>query len=156
MEGKALVTDLRTGVQGFASTTLLFHTHRAGEVIDVTDEVSSFVTAAHVRAGLLVAMVQHTTASLIVNEGEPELWKDIDAMLGRVVPQLGDYRHNLVLAGPDEHPNAHSHCQSLLLTSSISVPVLNGRLVLGTYQRLLLIELDHARPRRITAALLGA
>ena len=99
---------------------------------------------------------QHTTAAIVVNEHEPELLKDLDAFLGEVAPEHHTYAHNAVPCGPGEGPNGHAHCQALLLNTSATLPIVNGSPMLGRYQRIFLVELDHARPRRVTVALLGA
>jgi secondary thiamine-phosphate synthase enzyme len=108
------------------------------------------------RCGLAVVSTLHTTAALVVNEHEPELLKDLDGFLARLAPESGIYGHNGVPHGVGEQPNGHAHCQALLLNASISLPIVGGRLMLGRYQRVFLVELDFSRPRSIAVTLLGA
>jgi len=98
---------------------------------------------------------QHTTASIVVNEHEPELLKDLSRLLGEIAPAASTYAHNGVPCGPNESANGHSHCQALLLSTSASIPITGGTLALGRYQRIFLVELDCPRPRRVTVMLLG-
>jgi secondary thiamine-phosphate synthase enzyme len=114
------------------------------------------VETARVSAGLVIVASRHTTASIVVNEHEPELLKDLDVFLAHLAPTEGAYAHNEVPCLPGEGPNAHAHCQALLLGASISLPIVDGKLVLGRWQRIFLVELDCARPREVTVALLGS
>jgi secondary thiamine-phosphate synthase enzyme len=80
--------------------------------------------------------------------------------LNRLAPADDEYAHNdfsvrTVNMTDDESPNGHSHCQRLILNTSESVPIRDGRLQLGVWQRLFLVELDHARPREILVQVFG-
>jgi|SRR5579872_3890465 len=134
-------------------------TSRAPQFIDVTQVVSDLLALSQMRNGVAVVTSQHTTASIKVNENEPELLRDMEEFLCRIAPPERYYRHNdfsirTVNVEEDECPNAHSHCQHLLLSASESVPVLNGRLHLGKWQRIFLIELDRPRPRDVVVSFL--
>jgi len=143
-------------VAGFTSAQIRVHTQRAREFVDVTDEIEQLVADSGIRDGLVVATSQHTTAAIAVNEHEPELFKDLDRFLSELAPTTGTYAHNAAPCGPGEHPNGHAHCQALLLSASTTIPVVGGVLALGRYQRVFLVELDHARPRTVTVAVLGS
>ena len=99
---------------------------------------------------------RHTTAAIVVNEHEPELLRDLDAFLGILAPEGGLYAHNHVPCGPEEQPNGHAHCQALVLNASVSLPISDGQLSLGRYQRIFLVELDHARPRIVQMLVMGS
>lgn len=137
------------------SAHLTLHTRRAREFIDITDQIRQTVSDASLRHGLAVIMSAHTTACIVVNEHEPELLKDLDRLLSEIAPAERPYAHNGVPCGKGEQPNGHAHCQALLLSSSASLPIVDGRLVLGRFQRIFLLELDCARRREVTVALLG-
>jgi secondary thiamine-phosphate synthase enzyme len=141
---------------GFFAQQLSLHTARAHEFVDLTDEVQQAIDRSGVVTGFAVVTSQHTTASIVVNEHEPELLKDLDAFLDSIAPSNRDYAHNRVPCNPGEQPNGHAHCQALLLSASATIPIVNGRMGTGTYQRVFLVELDHARPRRVTISVLGA
>lgn len=141
---------------GFVTAEISVHTERAHEFIDITDEVTTCLANSHINNGLAVISSQHTTAAVIINEHEPELHKDLDRFLENLAPAAHDYAHNEAPCGPGEQPNGHSHCQALLLTTSVTLSFVAGALCLGRYQRLFLVELDCARPRRVTVAFLGS
>jgi secondary thiamine-phosphate synthase enzyme len=136
-------------------------TTRAPQFIDITKVVVDMLAASGLASGIAVVASQHTTASIKLNENEPELLKDMEAFLCGIAPSDRYYRHNdfsvrTVNIEEDECPNAHSHCQHLLLNASESIPVLDGKLMLGRWQRLFLVELDRPRPRNIVASFIGA
>jgi secondary thiamine-phosphate synthase enzyme len=126
-------------------------TTRAPGFFDITAEVEAAVRAANVRDGIVVIFSRHTTAAVRINENEPLLIADMEDFLRRIAPADATYRHNdfdvrTNNMADDESPNGHSHCLSLFLTSSETIPIENGRLLMGTWQRVFLVELD--RPRR--------
>ena len=156
MERTSMNTSVAVAPVSFLCSKIAIHTRRAREFVDITEEVMSRVRGSGLRDGLLVVASRHTTAAIVVNEHEPELLKDLDRLLQEIAPEEHSYAHNVVPCGPDEHPNGHSHCQALLLSTSASIPIFGGVPVLGRYQRIFLVELDHARPREVTVVLLGS
>lgn len=154
----------------FVNTSMSFQTHcdtlpyvttEAPEFIDITDDVSVLVLNANIRNGVVVVYSHHTTAAIKINESEPELMKDMARFLAQIAPVDGEYCHNdfdvrTVNMTEDECPNAHSHCQHLLLGTSESIPLINGRLALGRWQRIFLVELDRSKTRQVTVQVLGA
>lgn len=140
---------------GFLSSQIPVQTEGARRFTDLTTEVQARVEASGFHAGLAVVSSMHTTAALLVNEHEPELLKDLDAFLASLAPESASYAHNSVPCLPGEGPNAHSHCQALLLQASVTIPIVDGRLSLGRYQRIFLVELDCPRPRSVSVTLLG-
>jgi len=147
---------IMASVAGFTSSQIEIQTLYARQFVDITDEVEQIIAESGIRDGLAVVASQHTTAGITVNEHEPELFKDLDRFLDALAPSDDVYAHNSAPCGPDEHPNGHAHCQALLLSATASLPVIGGRAVLGRWQRVFLVELDHARPRCVTVAVLGA
>ncbi len=128
--------------------------------IDITDDVSRIVHASGIRNGFAQIYSQHTTAAIRINENEPLLIADFKRLLDRLSPGDGSYDHDQlerrIGIGPDEPRNGHAHCQHLLLSSSESVPVIEGELQLGKWQRVFLVELDSPRQRQITVEVVGA
>ncbi len=153
----------------FVDTAPEFHTHfeelhyrtsHAPQFIDITAEVADAVDRSGTVNGLAVIFSRHTTAAIKINEFEPELLKDMARFLSEVAPIDRAYYHNdfgvrTVNMEADEYPNAHSHCQHLLLNASESVPVLRGRLQLGRWQRIFLVELDRAKERVVSVQVMG-
>jgi secondary thiamine-phosphate synthase enzyme len=139
----------------FFSSSLDIRTERARQFVDITEEVLELVQESNVMHGLAVVASQHTTAAVVVNEHEPELLKDLDRLLSELAPEAATYSHNDVPCELGQQPNGHAHCQALLLSSSASLPIVEGRPLLGRYQRIFLVELDCARRRRVAIAVVG-
>ena len=120
---------------------------------DITAPLQDLVDRAGLREGLLVAAGQHTTTALVVNENEQRLLADIEAFFLRLVPPAHPWLHNDLHLRPgippDEPRNAHSHLIALMLGNHLSLPVHSGRLGLGRYQAVLLVELDGPRQRQV-------
>jgi len=113
------------------------------DVVDITADVADRVPA-DIERGLCTVFVQHTTAGVVVNEAEQRLLGDIETYLGDIVPDADGYAHD-ALDG-----NADSHLRTLLLDESVSVPVRDGSLALGTWQSVLLVDCDGPRTRSVT------
>lgn len=149
-----------SGLMRIVATRLSYQTSENLQFIDLTDDVQAALTESAIDAGLLTVYSQHTTAAIKINENEPLLLNDLADFLRRVAPRERLYRHNdftvrVVNMQVDESPNAHSHCQHLVLSTSESIPVAQGRLQLGRWQRIFLIELDRPRPRDILLQIMG-
>jgi secondary thiamine-phosphate synthase enzyme len=142
------------------SETLRYLTGQAPQFIDITEDVADAVNRSGVENGVAVVFSRHTTAAIKINECEPELIKDMCRFLADIAPIDRQYFHNdfdvrTVNMEEDECPNAHSHCQHLMLSASENVPVLAGRMQLGRWQRLFLVELDRPKDRQVTVQVLG-
>ncbi len=124
------------------SKTVVVKTSKRVEVVDITDLVEEFIANVN-GSGLLLVKVPHTTAAITVNEAEPGLLEDIAEALLKIAPVEYPWRHNRI------DNNAHAHIASSLIGDSRIIPVVNGKLELGTWQRVLLVELDGPRSRRV-------
>ena len=143
-----------------STEVLKIQTTKAPEFIDITDEVRKFIDGREIESGALVIYSRHTTAAVRINENETLLKKDMADFLKQVAPEGEYYRHNdfsirTENMTEDEVPNGHAHCQSLGLGASETIPVIDGELQLGKWQRVFLIELDHARQREVILQILG-
>ena len=141
--------------------TLSWTAQRAPQFIDITASVAECVRRSEITSGMVVVYSKHTTAAIKINEHEPELLKDMEAFLSRLSPSEAKYFHNdfsvrTVNMEEDECPNGHAHCQHLLLGSSETIPIVDGQLALGVWQRVFLVELDRPRPRDVVIQVLGA
>jgi secondary thiamine-phosphate synthase enzyme len=113
------------------------------EMIDVTDRVAAVVSRSGVREGICHVYVPHATAAVVVNENDdPNVCVDILDALGRQIPE-GVWRHDRI------DNNAAAHIQAAILGPAETVPVVDGRLALGTWQAIMLVELDGPRDRRL-------
>lgn len=141
-----------------SAASLHYKTGDRGQFVDITDDVAALVERSGVRNGLVHVCSYHTTAAIRINENEPLLVGDFRRMLDRLVP-LGSYEHDDLARRenipPDEPRNGHSHCQHLLLSSSESIPFRDRTMLLGPWQRILLIELDSPRERQVTVQVVG-
>ncbi len=122
---------------------LRLETEGEGQIVDLTEGVLAVVRQSGVSQGVVSVFVTGSTAAVTTMEYEPGGVQDLQQTLERLVPRARDYAHN-VMNGDD---NAHSHLRASLLGPSETIPLVGGNLVLGTWQQLVLIELDD-RPRR--------
>ena len=132
---------------------LAFETLDPIQLLDVTDEVASAIRSTGVTDGIVTIVSRHTTMAVRIQEAEPLLMEDLLRFLKRLAPSNGHYLHNDFRIRThhmhdDESPNGHSHCLQFLLGTSESVPVMDGELQLGQWQRIFLVELDGPRPKR--------
>lgn len=111
----------------------------SSEIVDITSEVESRID---IEDGLCLVHVPHTTAGLVVNENEPRLLEDIESTLESLVPS-GGHEHDKI------DDNAAAHLKTMLLSSSVTLPVESGGLDLGTWQSVMLVESDGPRTRKI-------
>jgi secondary thiamine-phosphate synthase enzyme len=126
----------------------------------VTDDVKAIVAESGIGDGLVNVQTRHTTTAVIVNEDEPSLLEDMKLMLARMAPEPEYYQHNdfeirTANMTPEERPNGHSHCRSLLLGTSATLNVLDGEIQRGRWQRIFFVELDHERARTVSVMAMG-
>jgi secondary thiamine-phosphate synthase enzyme len=115
------------------------------DIVDITAGVRRIVDAAAVDAGVACAFVRGSTAAVTTMEYEPGGVHDLQALLDRLVPAEGDYEHNRL----NHDSNSHAHQRASVIGPSESIPIEGGRLALGTWQQLVLIDFDD-RPRERT------
>lgn len=124
------------------SKEITFSTSKKREIIDMTDEVTSFFEGSGIENGILIAQVPHTTAMLVLNENESGVKQDILSKLNEFAPPKADYKHDRI------DNNAHAHIKGALVGSSEVLPIVDGKLVKGTWQSFLVIEQDGPRSER--------
>ena len=112
--------------------------------IDITGEVAKFLREAGAREGVASLFIRHTSASLTIQENaDPSVLTDLATALARLAPESAGWTHDS--EGPDDMPG---HIKTMLTQTSLQVPVLNGRLALGTWQAIYLIEHRNSAHRR--------
>jgi secondary thiamine-phosphate synthase enzyme len=112
---------------------------------DISHKVADAVTRSGATEGLVTIFVRHTSASLIIQENaDPAVRRDLEAWLNRLVPE-GDALYTHTAEGPDDMP---AHIKGALTATSLSVPLMQGRLALGTWQGIYLWEHRHHRGER--------
>jgi len=118
------------------------------EMHDLTGEIAQIVSASGVRSGLVHIFNVGSTAAIGTIEFEPGLEQDLPAILDKLIPPARDYGHEQAW----HDGNGHSHLQATLLGPSLTVPIRDGKLVLGTWQQVIHLECD-VKPRHRTIAI---
>jgi len=144
----------------FCCESVEVETKAAPDFVDITEQVVSVVAASGVRFGQATVYSTHTTAAIKINENEPLLLKDMARALDQAASCGADYYHNdfsrrTANMDDDECPNGHAHCQHLFLPTSETIPILDGKLTLGQWQRIFLVELDRPKRRCVLVNVLG-
>jgi secondary thiamine-phosphate synthase enzyme len=122
--------------------TLVVKTDRRTQVVDVTAQVQKFVATSGIASGTCYLYVPHTTAAITINEcADPDVARDVESALDRLVPKTGPYRHS--------EGNSDSHVKAVLVGSSQIVLIEAGKLALGRWQGVFFCEFDGPRERRL-------
>lgn len=127
---------------------------------DITKDIEKVIKSSKILNGLALVFSKHTTAGIIINENEPLLLEDMKRFLDRLASPDGEYEHNnfekrTVNMCDEECKNGHSHCQHIPIGTSEIIPIKNANIVLGKWQRIFLVELDHPRQREVLVEILG-
>ncbi|OYT47976.1 MAG: hypothetical protein B6U85_03850 [Desulfurococcales archaeon ex4484_42] len=131
------------------SESFYVRTNKRFEIVRITDKVEDIVRVSGIRNGLVLVYLPHATAALIANEYEPRIVSDYIEWVRKNIPPEAPWRHNEI------DSNAHAHIASAFISSSRVFPLINGELVRGTWQEILLLELDGPRNRKVLVEVLG-
>jgi secondary thiamine-phosphate synthase enzyme len=134
----------------FHTEYLTFHTRKHREYIHITPQVETIVKKSGIQEGMVLVSAMHITAGVYVNDNESGLIEDIDAWLEKLAPYNRNYRHHQT--GED---NGDSHLKSLLVHHEVIVPITNGRLDFGPWQRIFYAEFDGQRDKRLVVKVMG-
>jgi secondary thiamine-phosphate synthase enzyme len=129
---------------------ITINTKKRYEILDITEAVEKTRSNAALRDGFILVSAMHITASVFVNDHESGLWRDMMDWLEKVAPAKPDYRHHQT--GED---NADAHLKRMLLGHQVLVPVTDGKLDLGPWERIHYGEFDGQRPKRVLLKALG-
>ncbi len=129
---------------------LTFNTRKHREYVHITPQVEAAVKKSGVKEGLCFVSPMHITAAIYVNDHESGLLQDIDDWLEKLAPFREDYKHHQT--GED---NGDSHLKAMLLHHETTLPITNGKLDLGTWQRVFYAEFDGQRSKRVIIKILG-
>ena len=131
---------------------LRIKTAREGDIVDITNLVENVVKRSGISDGVVHVFAIGSTAAISTMEYEPGLKQDLPEILERIAPKNIEYKHHLRWGDY----NGHSHIRATILGPSLTVPIKDGRLILGTWQQIIFIELDvRARNRRIMVTVMG-
>ena len=146
------------------NTTIEFTSKDNMEFIDLTDEVKEFIEKTKIKNGQVLVYSTHTTLAICVNEKEKGIVKDFKALMNRIIPKDAYYHHNdltvrtenlVCQSAASDCLNGHSHCTHLLMRNSETIPIIDGKIMLGMWQRIFAIELDCCRPRKVLVQVIG-
>ena len=119
------------------------------EIVDLTERVEREASNSKIKDGICLVYAPHATAAIVANERESGLLQDILSKVKELFPEGAGYKHDLI------DDNAHAHLASALISSARVFPLRNGRLIRGTWQNIMLLEMDGPRTRRIIVEVLG-
>ena len=135
-----------------SSGSIELQTRGHADTHDVTPQVQDHVQASGVQSGLVTVFTASSTSALTTIEYESGALHDLRRALSEIAPQDREYQHNLRW----HDGNGHSHLRAALLGPSLTIPILDGRLTLGTWQQILFIDFDvRARSRRLVVQIVG-
>ncbi|OUL19611.1 secondary thiamine-phosphate synthase enzyme [Nostoc sp. RF31YmG] len=125
---------------------------------NITPKIQDLIASTSIQNGQALVFSRHTTTALAINENEERLLEDIKVFLRKLAPESERYLHNdlhLRDVPEDEPINAHSHLMAMMLTTSEVIPIVDGKLALGTWQSVLFFELDGPRKRMVFVQIFG-
>jgi secondary thiamine-phosphate synthase enzyme len=133
-------------------------TNQGINIHNITPQIEAIIASTPIKNGQALVFSRHTTTALAINENEERLLEDVKVFLRKLAPESERYLHNdlhLRIVPPDEPMNAHSHLMAMMLTTSEVIPIVDGKLALGTYQSVLFFELDGPRKRSVFVQISG-
>jgi secondary thiamine-phosphate synthase enzyme len=137
------------------SKTIEVKTSERTDLINLTDEIRSFVEATAIADGHIQISVLHTTAGIFVNEWQDALLTDMKSVIEKVVPQDVYYKHNDLEFSDCDKSNAHSHLRNVVLGHCLTLPISEGKIVLGRWQTIIFSEFDGPNQRKVFLQVFG-
>lgn len=134
----------------FHTEYLTFNTKDHRDYVHITPQVDAALKKSGIREGMILVSAMHITAGVYVNDNESGLIEDIDQWLEELAPFKKEYQHHET--GED---NGDSHLKAILVHHQVIIPVTNGKLDLGTWQRIFYAEFDGQRPKRVLVKVMG-
>lgn len=135
---------------GIFRKSMKIETKELNDFINITEDVTNIVKESKIKNGMVFLNSLHNTAALIIQEDDPTIHRDLIATLERIAPLKGNYEHNY-----EGNKNATAHLKSNLLASNLTIPLENGKLILGTWQQLFFVELFEPRHREVIVTIIG-
>jgi secondary thiamine-phosphate synthase enzyme len=120
------------------------------DFIDITDKVNEILKESEIKNGIVSLFSLHNTACIIIQENDETIFKDIEEFFDRILPLNTKYYHNY-----EGNINATAHIKTNLLSQSLCIPIKDGKLLLGTWQRIIFLELFEARERKVFITIIG-
>lgn len=148
----------------FFSKIFRFKTKAYLEFVDLTEKIEKAAQESKIKNGLVHIFSPHTTAAIKIQEKEKGIFHDFQRVAEKIAPQKGYWEHNdltkrtenlFCQSGPSDCLNGHSHMLALFLGASETLPLKAKKILLGTWQRIFLVELDCAREREVIVQVIG-
>lgn len=137
------------------SKTIMVKTDERTDLINLSDEVRSFVEGAGIKDGYIQVSSLHTTAGLFINEWQDALLSDTRSLIDAIVPRDSYYRHNDPEFSDCDRKNCDSHLKNVVFGHSLTVPISEGKPVLGQWQSVILAEFDGPNNRKVFLQVFG-
>jgi secondary thiamine-phosphate synthase enzyme len=147
--------ETATGTWRVVGTLTKVQTREREELHNLTQLIRDFVKSSGVKAGMVVISSLHTTSAIFINEWQDALLHDVKAYLANVISKDSYYRHNDPAHSDCDRHNADSHLRSLLLGMSLTLQIVDGDVILGEFQSVIMAELDGPRERSIRLQAMG-
>jgi secondary thiamine-phosphate synthase enzyme len=147
--------ETKEGTYKIASTTFVFKTNERVELRSITGEIATFVEQTSIRHGVVQVSSLHTTAGLMLNEVQDALLSDMANVFEQLIPRGVYYKHNDPKLSDCDRRNADAHLRAVVVGLSLSIPISDGKLELGTWQNVLLTEFDGPNNRKVHVQVMG-
>jgi secondary thiamine-phosphate synthase enzyme len=147
--------ETKEGTYKIAGATLVITTDERVELKSITREIAAFVEQASIRDGIVHVSSLHTTAGLMMNEVQGALLSDMANMFEQLIPSAVYYKHNDPLLSDCDRRNGDAHLRAVVVGHSVSIPIVDGRLKIGTWQHVLLTEFDGPNNRKVHVQAMG-
>lgn len=128
-------------------TQILKYSTLKSRPIDITADVENKISESGIKEGICTIHIMHTTALLLLNENEKNLFNDFLNLAEKIVPENKEYYHS--------DGNAHAHLKNLIFSKTLTIPINSGKLGLGTWQSIILVDPDGPRVREVLLKILG-
>ncbi|MBU5537294.1 MAG: secondary thiamine-phosphate synthase enzyme YjbQ [Candidatus Aenigmatarchaeota archaeon] len=125
-------------------------TRKRFDFIKITKQIEEVLDSVKIRKGIVTVNVPHTTAGVILQEDDETIFKDIINMMEKILPLKNKYHHS-----HESNENAVSHVASTVIGTNVTLPVIDGKLKLGTWQDIFFVELDKGRNRTVMITIVG-
>lgn len=144
--------------------TIEYKSEKQFEFLDITEKVEEIIEKNKIKEGQVLVYSPHTTLSIKVNERERGIFNDFAEVIENLIPKSRYYQHNdltirteNLVCDPDASDciNGHSHYQHMIMSTSETIPISEGKMMLGTWQRIFAVELDCCRKRKVIIQIMG-
>ena len=134
----------------FLTEYMTFNTKKRREFINITRDIDKALQKSGIKEGMILVSAMHITSGIFVNDAEPGLHRDIEEWLLKLIPEGHDYYHHRT-----GEVNGDAHLRNLLIGHQITIPVTDGKLDLGPWQKVFYAEFDGQRSKRVIIKVMG-